>query len=167
MAETQAGPEDIVVIPDSSRIPSKRPSSSSTPSGTVECLSDFYDQRTVRAKQESQQISGSTASRSGRSAGVAFSEGGIRSAAFCSGALSRMLLENVLPDYLSCVSGGGYTGTAFVEWKERQKRNGHNSIIIVMIANDMTNSLTPCDKTLATCATGNVPFQVFGIQQCS
>lgn len=97
------------------------------PSGTVECLSDFYDQRTVRAKQESQQISGSTASRSGRSAGVAFSEGGIRSAAFCSGALSRMLLENVLPDYLSCVSGGGYTGAAFVEWKERQKRNGHNS----------------------------------------
>lgn len=127
MAETQAGPEDIVVIPDSSHIPSKRPSSSSTPSGTVECLSDFYDQRTVRAKQESQQISGSTASRSGRSAGVAFSEGGIRSAAFCSGALSRMLLENVLPDYLSCVSGGGYTGAAFVEWKERQKRNGHNS----------------------------------------
>ena len=127
MAETQAGPEDIVVIPDCSHIPSKRPSSSSTPSGTVECLSDFYDQRTVRAKQESQQISGSTASRSGRSAGVAFSEGGIRSAAFCSGALSRMLLENVLPDYLSCVSGGGYTGAAFVEWKERQKRNGHNS----------------------------------------
>ena len=39
--------------------------------------------------------------------------------------------------------------------------------IIGMIANDMTNSLTPCDKTLATCATGNVPFQVFGIQQCS
>lgn len=33
--------------------------------------------------------------------------------------------------------------------------------IIVMIANDITNSLTPCDKTLATCATGNVPFQVF------
>lgn len=163
MAETQAGPEDIVVIPDSSHIPSKRPSSSSTPSGTVECLSDFYDQRTVRAKQESQQISGSTASRSGRSAGVAFSEGGIRSAAFCSGALSRMLLENVLPDYLSCVSGGGYTGAAFVEWKEGKSVMG----IIVMIANDMTNSLTPCDKTLATCATGNFPFQVFCIQQCS
>ena len=51
--------------------------------------------------------------------GVAFSGGGIRSAAFCSGAL-RWLLENkkeLKLDYLSCVSGGGYTGSAYVQWK--------------------------------------------------
>jgi len=44
--------------------------------------------------------------------GLAFSGGGIRSAAFCSGVLRRLLQRNTKIDYLSCVSGGGYTGTA-------------------------------------------------------
>ena len=41
--------------------------------------------------------------------GLAFSGGGIRSAAFCSGVLRRLLERNVQVDYLSCVSGGGVT----------------------------------------------------------
>ena len=49
--------------------------------------------------------------------GVAFSGGGIRSAAFCSGVLRRLIGRNKEPDYLSCVSGGGYTGSAYVHWK--------------------------------------------------
>ena len=49
--------------------------------------------------------------------GVALSGGGIRSAAFCSGALRRLLQKNVKIDFLSCVSGGGYTGSAYVDWK--------------------------------------------------
>ena len=49
--------------------------------------------------------------------GLAFSGGGIRSAAFCSGVLRRLLQKNVKIDYLSCVSGGGYTGTAYLDWK--------------------------------------------------
>ena len=50
--------------------------------------------------------------------GVAFSGGGIRSAAFCSGVLRRLIeSKNNEPDYLSCVSGGGYTGSAYVQWK--------------------------------------------------
>ncbi len=49
--------------------------------------------------------------------GVAFSGGGIRSAAFCSGVLRRLISRNKEPDYLSCVSGGGYTGSAYVHWK--------------------------------------------------
>ncbi|XP_028408530.1 uncharacterized protein LOC114531087 isoform X1 [Dendronephthya gigantea] len=52
--------------------------------------------------------------------GVAFSGGGIRSAAFCSGVLRRLLKKEAEPDYLSCVSGGGYTGSAYVEWKCRK-----------------------------------------------
>ncbi|XP_028408585.1 uncharacterized protein LOC114531134 [Dendronephthya gigantea] len=56
--------------------------------------------------------------------GVAFSGGGIRSAAFCSGVLRRLLKKEAEPDYLSCVSGGGYTGSAYVEWKYR---NGSSS----------------------------------------
>ena len=51
--------------------------------------------------------------------GLAFSGGGIRSAALCSGVLRRLLQKNVKIDYLSCVSGGGYTGTAYLDWKYR------------------------------------------------
>ena len=51
--------------------------------------------------------------------GLSFSGGGIRSAAFCSGVLRRLLQKNVVIDYLSCVSGGGYTGTAYLDWKYR------------------------------------------------
>ena len=56
------------------------------------------------------------------SAGLAFSGGGIRSAAFCSGVLRRLLEKGVEVDYLSCVSGGGYTGTAYLDWKYREER---------------------------------------------
>jgi len=56
--------------------------------------------------------------------GLAFSGGGIRSAAFCSGVLRRLLERGVEVDYLSCVSGGGYTGTAFLDWKYREERKG-------------------------------------------
>ncbi|XP_028408536.1 uncharacterized protein LOC114531088 isoform X2 [Dendronephthya gigantea] len=55
--------------------------------------------------------------------GVAFSGGGIRSAAFCSGVLRRLLKKEAEPDYLSCVSGGGYTGSAYVHWKYRKSTN--------------------------------------------
>lgn len=55
------------------------------------------------------------------STGLAFSGGGIRSAAFCSGVLSRLLESEVKVDYLSCVSGGGYTGTAYLDWKYREE----------------------------------------------
>jgi len=51
--------------------------------------------------------------------GLAFSGGGVRSAAFCSGVLRRLLQKNVKIDYLSCVSGGGYTGSAYMDWKCR------------------------------------------------
>jgi hypothetical protein len=56
--------------------------------------------------------------------GVAFSGGGIRSAAFCSGVLRRLITKKKEPDYLSCVSGGGYTGSSFVQWKYH---NGGNT----------------------------------------
>ena len=58
-----------------------------------------------------------------REFGVAFSGGGIRSAAFCSGALRRLILRDKEPDVLSCVSGGGYTGSAYVQWKHHKKQN--------------------------------------------
>ncbi|XP_068718431.1 uncharacterized protein [Montipora capricornis] len=57
----------------------------------------------------------------GRQTGLAFSGGGIRSAAFCSGVLRRLLQRKTRIDFLSCVSGGGYTGSAYVDWKYRNK----------------------------------------------
>ena len=54
--------------------------------------------------------------------GLAFSGGGIRSAAFCSGVLRRLLEREIEVDYLSCVSGGGYTGTAYLDWKYRERK---------------------------------------------
>ena len=53
--------------------------------------------------------------------GLAFSGGGIRSAAFCSGVLRRLLNREAKIDCLSCVSGGGYTGTAYLDWKYRHE----------------------------------------------
>ena len=60
--------------------------------------------------------------------GVAFSGGGIRSAAFCSGVLRRLLTKRAEPDYLSCVSGGGYTGSAYVQWKHRKNKENSNEM---------------------------------------
>ena len=57
--------------------------------------------------------------------GLAFSGGGIRSAAFCSGVLRRLLERNVQVDYLSCVSGGGGLhrhGLLGLEVQRREKR---------------------------------------------
>lgn len=54
--------------------------------------------------------------------GLAFSGGGIRSAALCSGVLRRLLQEKAKVDYVSCVSGGGYTGTSFLDWKYRKEK---------------------------------------------
>ena len=52
-------------------------------------------------------------------AGLAFSGGGLRSAAFCSGVLRRVLQQSLPIEYLSSVSGGGYTASAYLDWKFR------------------------------------------------
>lgn len=54
-----------------------------------------------------------------KTVGVAFSGGGIRSAALCSGVLRRLLEKSVHIDYLSCVSGGGFCGASYLDWKLR------------------------------------------------
>ena len=59
--------------------------------------------------------------------GLAFSGGGIRSAALCSGVLRRLLKAKAKVDYLSCVSGGGYTGTSFLDWKYRKEKKTEDS----------------------------------------
>ena len=73
------------------------------------------------------QQSGTTTRNTRKTTGIAFSGGGIRSAAFCSGALRRMLQDDVPLEYLSCVSGGGFTGAAFMDWKYRQETNKWNN----------------------------------------
>lgn len=79
------------------------------------------DYQFERLEDQSQQSGGAhskTEKTTTITTGIAFSGGGIRSAAFCSGALRRMLGTDVSMNvYLSCVSGGGYTGAAFLDWK--------------------------------------------------
>jgi hypothetical protein len=55
--------------------------------------------------------------------GLALSGGGIRSAAFCLGALQAMAKHDLLKriDYLSTVSGGGYAGAAMTAAMAREK----------------------------------------------
>ena len=58
--------------------------------------------------------------------GLAFSGGGIRSAAFCSGILRRILQKKIQVDHVSCISGGNYTAAAYLDWKYRHgKRDEH------------------------------------------
>ena len=54
--------------------------------------------------------------------GLAFSGGGIRSAAFCSGVLRHLLRKKVPVDYISCVSGGNYPAAAYLDWKYRHDK---------------------------------------------
>lgn len=71
-------------------------------------------------EQQAQQMAGYGTGSQTFPTGIAFSGGGIRSAAFCSGVLRWMLKNNQRMDYLSCVSGGGYTGAAFLSWMHRK-----------------------------------------------
>jgi len=54
--------------------------------------------------------------------GLALSGGGIRSAAFTFGVMEVLERQDLMKqvDYLSTVSGGGYTGTAYSGWRLRQ-----------------------------------------------
>ena len=58
--------------------------------------------------------------------GVALSGGGIRSAAFCLGALQALEVAGALKhvDYLSTVSGGGYTGACWSSFAAHEAHEG-------------------------------------------
>lgn len=64
--------------------------------------------------------------RTDKNTGLAFSGGGIRSAAFSSGILRRLLQKNIQVDYVSCISGGNFTAAAYLDWKYRNdKKDDH------------------------------------------
>ena len=58
--------------------------------------------------------------------GVCFSGGGIRSAAFCSGVLKKLLDRNVPINYISTVSGGGYVGSSLMDWTAKEDGGWRN-----------------------------------------
>ena len=62
--------------------------------------------------------------------GLAFSGGGIRSASFCLGVLQRLISEDLFKgiDYLSTVSGGGYTGSCLSTLMHRG-RDGERTFV--------------------------------------
>ena len=131
-----AQPEESIVIP-LIEVPSVRISLPSAPNDFLQIKTN-HDLDPGLAIQQS----GTTTGNKRKTTGIAFSGGGIRSAAFCSGALRRMLQDEVPLEYLSCVSGGGFTGAAFMDWKYRQetnkwdnKKNWHNEFFERMRAN--------------------------------
>ena len=66
---------------------------------------------------------GATSGTTGRRViGVSASGGGIRSAAFTAGVLYEFVRRPEWDSvaYLSCVSGGGYTGSAFADWSHQE-----------------------------------------------
>ncbi|KAL9952341.1 hypothetical protein ACROYT_G039584 [Oculina patagonica] len=111
--------EEVVVVPLSTLLPEITPPG--TPSGFLRRVCD----ENIHSKSAVQQ-NGDITGPKRKTTGVAFSGGGIRSAAFCSGALRKMLQDDVPLEYLSCVSGGGYTGAAFMDWEYRQGANKDN-----------------------------------------
>ena len=110
LVKIQIDPEEISDEPHDKKI-----SPPGTPSGFIK--GQPFEQR-LDPSPEVQQ-GGPISPKPEETTGIAFSGGGIRSAAFCSGALRRMLQDHVPLEYLSCVSGGGYTGAAFLDWKKR------------------------------------------------
>jgi len=62
--------------------------------------------------------------------GLAFSGGGIRSASFCLGVVQRLIANGVFKqfDYLSTVSGGGYTGSCLSTLMHRD-RKGERALV--------------------------------------
>ena len=126
MSDT-GNPEEMVPLFDSPAVKIEVPDTSS---GLVEHVMYIppYEQCMDPSNSAIQQ-SGEPHSRNQDypTAGIAFSGGGIRSAAFCSGALRRMLQQGVSMNvYLSCVSGGGYTGAAFLDWIDWKKGASKN-----------------------------------------
>ena len=80
-------------------------------------------QEMLRCEQETiRQRKSAAGSKEQDVVGLALSGGGIRSATFCFGVLQVLqrvgLFKNV--DFLSTVSGGGYTGSAYSAWRLRQ-----------------------------------------------
>ena len=127
LVEVQTDLEEISVDP----IPSNEPHGKTTsPAGSSSGLikGQPFEQR-LDPNSEVQQFGHiSKEPKNTGTTGIAFSGGGIRSAAFCSGALRRMLQDEVPLEYLSCVSGGGYTGAAFLDWKKRRELRRENKV---------------------------------------
>jgi predicted acylesterase/phospholipase RssA len=76
-----------------------------------------YQRPTINLEQEGMQRDGTPVQRptlASNVVGLALSGGGIRSAAFCLGALQALDVHDLIKriDYLSTVSGGGYIGTS-------------------------------------------------------
>jgi hypothetical protein len=95
--------------------------------------------------------------RPGDATGLALSGGGIRSAAFCLGALQALEIHGAIDglDYLSTVSGGGYTGACMTaamsgggDFPFQDGADPRDSIAVGHLRN-YSNYLVPRDRTPA------------------
>jgi hypothetical protein len=87
---------------------------------------------------------------------VCLSGGGIRSATFALGVLQGLAHVGVLGkfDYLSTVSGGGYTGGWFTAWLHRKGAAGRDDVLRTLDPGELRRSAnveTPIDRVRRTC----------------
>eukprot|EP01103_Thecamoeba_quadrilineata_P011039 TRINITY_DN2552_c0_g1_i1.p1 TRINITY_DN2552_c0_g1~~TRINITY_DN2552_c0_g1_i1.p1 ORF type:complete len:1001 (+),score=194.30 TRINITY_DN2552_c0_g1_i1:107-3109(+) len=79
--------------------------------------------------------------------GVAFSGGGIRAAAIAAGIMQGLSEANLLPqlEYLSCVSGGGFTGASYMTFikRYRNSKKAVREMIVLMRKNSNYLFSTP------------------------
>ena len=83
---------------------------------------DILCEHDMLAKEKQAVATGRKRSEDGPWLGLALSGGGIRSATFCLGALQRLAAVGLLRhfDYMSSVSGGGYTAASVQWWWQRK-----------------------------------------------
>eukprot|EP01117_Protostelium_nocturnum_P016216 TRINITY_DN6369_c0_g2_i2.p1 TRINITY_DN6369_c0_g2~~TRINITY_DN6369_c0_g2_i2.p1 ORF type:complete len:850 (-),score=46.50 TRINITY_DN6369_c0_g2_i2:37-2586(-) len=111
LAEAERGTKQVIITANEDEL--------EPPEGVV---ANDQDESTERLEESLPPLNSLT-----NKVGIAMSGGGIRSAAFCSGVLYHMLKDsdtNPTQLFLSCVSGGGYTGGSFVQWLRFRKAAG-------------------------------------------
>jgi hypothetical protein len=99
--------------------------------------------------------------------GLALSGGGIRSAAFCIGALQVLELSRALKkiDYLSTVSGGGYTGCCLTAALNNHHTKTKNKDVPPIFASTMSNTETPTVQHIRDYSNYLFPDNVFDVFQ--
>ncbi len=99
--------------------------------------------------------------------GLALSGGGVRSAAFCMGALQAIEVAGALEhiDYLSTVSGGGYIGSSLTAALNTHKTPGKDKDLPPIFASPISGSETPSVQHIRDYSNYLIPKGKFDILQ--
>src|SRR5262245_48379203 len=99
--------------------------------------------------------------------GLSLSGGGVRSAAFCMGALQAIEISGALKriDYLSTVSGGGYIGSSLTAALNAHETSGKDKDRPPIFASPMSGAETPGVQHIRDYSNYLVPHGKFDVLQ--